>query len=654
MMTISNGESGLSVRNKLNSALASVDANSYVTRAAFIADTIPVEVTRAAFFVNGNTYAVVHDATGPITQTNGKKWRPDGDVTPQHFGAVGNGVADDTAAINAALAYIASVGGGTVNVPAGTYKITSRLSMGANTALIAQDGVTYLRHYNGGFLSNDLGITSSVTNYQGNGNIIIDGGIWEGNSIAFYNAFNAMEIGQGDNIKIRNCTFTDVVRAHAVDLSACRNVWFENNKFLGYATLRTSPDGYGTSGDGLGDDRTFSEAVQIDHNVSGSFGFGALNGTPCINVFFRNNVVGPNPARSDNTFTSWGAGIGGHGAVNDRFMQNIVVEGNTFTDCIFAGVRAFKWVGVSVVGNVFRGCVRCVHVTPVSWNFQSANNPDGSPSGQGQAGSDYTITGNTFKTYSDIGVFFSAPTSFNAGEPPFYHQNVTITGNTFSNGLANDAIEIRWIDGLTIIGNVFVDVLRPIFPSYVRNAVVSGNTAKDITNEFVFWEDSVPSTGLAGASENIVISNNQATNIGRTGINVNGIKNFAIVGNLLIGVSAEAPTRFGINVSTSGSNGLISGNTVLDGGAANKPLYGVNVTATCSNVRVKSNHLFGTTAPLQNLATGTSISSLDGVGSPEGVITSPIGSIFTRTDGGAGTSFYVKESGTGNTGWAAK
>lgn len=45
---------------------------------------------------------------------------------------------------------------------------------------------------------------------------------------------------------------------------------------------------------------------------------------------------------------------------------------------------------------------------------------------------------------------------------------------------------------------------------------------------------------------------------------------------------------------------------------------------------------------------------LSGAGSPEGVVIAPVGSIYTRTDGGAGTTLYVKESGTGNTGWVAK
>lgn len=43
-----------------------------------------------------------------------------------------------------------------------------------------------------------------------------------------------------------------------------------------------------------------------------------------------------------------------------------------------------------------------------------------------------------------------------------------------------------------------------------------------------------------------------------------------------------------------------------------------------------------------------------GSGSPETVVTANVGSLYLRTDGGAATTLYVKESGTGNTGWVAK
>lgn len=43
-----------------------------------------------------------------------------------------------------------------------------------------------------------------------------------------------------------------------------------------------------------------------------------------------------------------------------------------------------------------------------------------------------------------------------------------------------------------------------------------------------------------------------------------------------------------------------------------------------------------------------------GAGTPEGVVTAPVGSLYTRSDGGATTTLYVKTSGSGNTGWTAK
>jgi hypothetical protein len=45
---------------------------------------------------------------------------------------------------------------------------------------------------------------------------------------------------------------------------------------------------------------------------------------------------------------------------------------------------------------------------------------------------------------------------------------------------------------------------------------------------------------------------------------------------------------------------------------------------------------------------------LTGSGTPEGAITADVGSLYTRSNGGANTTLYIKESGTGNTGWVAK
>lgn len=43
-----------------------------------------------------------------------------------------------------------------------------------------------------------------------------------------------------------------------------------------------------------------------------------------------------------------------------------------------------------------------------------------------------------------------------------------------------------------------------------------------------------------------------------------------------------------------------------------------------------------------------------GAGTPNGVVTAALGSIYLNTSGGANVSIYIKESGVGNTGWIGK
>jgi hypothetical protein len=85
---------------------------------------------------------------------------------------------------------------------------------------------------------------------------------------------------------------------------------------------------------------------------------------------------------------------------------------------------------------------------------------------------------------------------------------------------------------------------------------------------------------------------------------------------------------------------------------------GVNLLSvnTASGGAALVNAAFTNNAPV-HCPSGFAIRTVtwtSGSGSPEGVVTAPVGSLYSRTDGVAGASFYVKESGTGNTGWVAK
>lgn len=51
------------------------------------------------------------------------------------------------------------------------------------------------------------------------------------------------------------------------------------------------------------------------------------------------------------------------------------------------------------------------------------------------------------------------------------------------------------------------------------------------------------------------------------------------------------------------------------------------------------------------MISGGLVPMLAGYGSPETVVTAPVGSMYQRLDGGPSTVLYMKETGTGNTGW---
>lgn len=60
------------------------------------------------------------------------------DTNVKYYGAVGDGKSDDTAAFKAALAYVNSLGGGTVFVPEGTYAITAYLELPTGCQLVGE------------------------------------------------------------------------------------------------------------------------------------------------------------------------------------------------------------------------------------------------------------------------------------------------------------------------------------------------------------------------------------------------------------------------------------------------------------------------------------------------------------------------------------
>lgn len=141
-----------------------------------------------------------------------------------------------------------------------------------------------------------------------------------------------------------------------------------------------------------------------------------------------------------------------------------------------------------------------------------------------------------------------------------------------------------------------------------------------------------------------------------------GINNVVING--LLGNSLSGP----LLMIAQGSTGVIE-NIMLDcSSIVGSTGAGVSLTRTAGtlrSVRIGSTvDILKRATPILRSGTMSAISVAFGVensaglysgaSTPEGNVTAVVGSMYTRTDGGANTTLYIKETGTGNTGWVAK
>lgn len=193
--------------------------------------------------------------------------------------------------------------------------------------------------------------------------------------------------------------------------------------------------------------------------------------------------------------------------------------------------------------------------------------------------------------------------------------------------------------------------------------------------------------GTGGTMVGIDITSADATVIG--GSATGCFRGYSSVGarTKFIGVSARSNTDDGILVGVGSDDSLVSGCTatsntddgivlradrcrVFGNTITSNSGTGLDIIAGADNNRIDGNYFASNGTAMGDAGSGnrfgllndglsspylnTTIVYLAGTGSPEGVHAAPVGSQFARTDGGAVTSLYIKESGTGNTGWVAK
>jgi hypothetical protein len=328
------------------------------------------------------------------------------------FGAVGDGVANDTAAIQAAITSLPSTGG-TVFFPAGEYKTDGGVTLVGNLTLQGETGTV-------------LKPTDSVPQWAYRGlstnNVKIKDLVFEGTGTAFTDGNQQLlNISTASNIEITGCTFTKG-RVTGLGIAACNAVHISNCNF-------TRNYYYGADVRDSSETTTDSCVFQLNGDTGSAttaFGRGLVfwrcsNSTLSNSVFDRNTeyglrlfaqstdvVANRNIAISGCTFRDNGTTAAGK---NDLYVydepsltERVAISGCTFSTragnfgavlsgkeitvsgCVFKaitpqsgfGVSLFGSTNVVVSGNVFHGFANVASFSPtagfVSTNCTISNN----------------------------------------------------------------------------------------------------------------------------------------------------------------------------------------------------------------------------------------------------------------------------------------
>jgi hypothetical protein len=383
------------------------------------------------------------------------------------------------------------------------------------------------------------------------------------------------------------------------------------------------------------------------------------------------NIVGADSAnyKSDITLTDCYIHNMGFYGVYLNYVENVVIESTKIQNVGYAGVMGISVTNVKVDKCHVKG------ISPGSTNAYGVafTRTGGSDLVANPRSKDCIVTNSLIE---DNALWEGLNT--HAGE------NISFVNNTIRNCKVGISIVASHLSGTddygsqkcTAIGNKIYGIAQGhgivvagasggvgATIEYAKNCVIQGNTLVECGEQ---------GNSVAGAihildTEACIISGNTLKDCYSIGINLyHDNQGFSVSGNAVVDVQdSSVTTASGITIRSSYNVGTISGNTLLrvndtlNTYVAERGIYvsnttGVDITVgpNHNNYVIEMNGVQGQVAKFNSL--GNNVGLFTGIGSPETVITAAVGSLYINKNGGAGTTLYIKETGSGNTGWVGK
>jgi hypothetical protein len=552
------------------------------------------------------------------------------------YGAVGDGVTDDGPACRAAVAAAVAAGGGTVYFPPGKYRLVKDpLDTTGNSCLTLPGGVNLVGDGYAG--SNPI-----ATSAPSIGTTLVPGGASTTliritgmyNSVSNMTLFN--EAAHASTSAIRLAPQDEVQTSTRSDTSFNSFNELYVNNFDEGAVLRPGPTVSGA--DSYCYYNTFRNMVFFNCRIG---------------LWLKEPPTQPGSGPNRNTFISMRFGGNSIGNVGVYIEAG---DTNKFIACSFEGLQygvspqnpptaiyiAYNSATFAASDNMFFGtiveaCTRAVTNVndrlefhgalffPITTHELAVSSVTGFAVGQAVTATNMSAGTVTFVATSPnrVGVKRTGGSGVISGTLSNGTNTATITSATVETGVVNvsptGALSLltdpRTGAQVKAVGTNRAPTVAGDFYSPASDIVVKASTETGGVPEFRI------DTGTAYGLYSFYSSGAKQWSIGAQATGVGNISFFNSSDTVLCQIRQNGELRPGANNSYDiGSSGNVWAST-----------YSTNFRP-------------GDGSPIWT----------SGAGSPEGAEAAPVGSLFTRTNGGAGTTLYVKESGSGNTGWVAK
>lgn len=469
----------------------------------YVATDNPIKYSEPYYLNNKFNAVKMTSASGAdyeVLVKGGKLLTSDLVINVLDYGVVGDGVTDDTQAIQSALNAVGDIS--VVWFPPKNY-ICNGVKVNSNTTILGYGASLKATTADNAMRNNADGATGG---YSANQNISI-----RGLDFCSTNSYNCtlLTFGHSNNITIADCSFHDISGWHMIEINGSRDVLIENCKFYNYGSASAT---------------NCTEILQLDAmGESGWFPwFGPYDGTISQYVTIQNctfdltNSMPSNSMRKpcaigNHSYVSWNARniniinniIRGRNGISAVSLNEAVIDGNQMIDVDNGVFINIQTRGLAVTNNVINGIFgadtdlnkRGVYITGSLYNellnINISNNIIKNMRGHGivPSGSNITVANNVIGGSGASGIYCGYDTLmlsvtgniiYNSGTYDIYCNYHSFDGSKTTSVIANNVILTFGNTDSSSAMNVLVGG-NEILTTFSKGSAVSYNNYKGTT-----------------------------------------------------------------------------------------------------------------------------------------------------------------------------